>query len=216
MLRNFLIILLLTCVFSCSSDADDTLNTSNQSNDSGFYALKVGNWWVYKKFSRDNSNQTFEDTGVIDSVRITGTTEINGKTYFQLHTKTTGNESNNPIYGENGERTELVRDSLSYLIQDSGAIMFTYLDYNERVVSTNDWGNIYETSYPDEVSTTVPAGDFICAYSERYAKSPEGEQFPGLDVVNYAEGIGLVFYTYSFVTDANHVMESRLDSYLVQ
>jgi hypothetical protein len=63
---------------------------------------------------------------------------------------------------------------------------------------------------------TVKAGVFTCINSERYAKSPEGLQFFGLDYFYYADGVGLIYDTSSFVSESTPSIIRRLDSYSIQ
>ncbi|UPS91947.1 hypothetical protein [Bizionia sp. M204] len=216
MIRNLLFILLLVCAFSCSSDDDSGTQPANGISDPGFYGLQVGNAWVYKSYQRNPSTETYDDTGVVDSISIVGTEVINGHTYFKFRRLTTGNASDAPLLSSNGEYFELVRDSLGNLIYDDGSIKFTHSDLSERTITIQSWGTIFETLTANEAQMTVEAGAFTCNYSERYAKSPEGEQFPGLDRYYYADGIGLIYDTTSFVSTSHHTVERRLDSYNVQ
>lgn len=216
MIRNLLIILVLVCAFSCSSDDDTGTQPANEISDPGFYGLQVGNSWVYKSYQWNSSTETYDDTGVVDSISIVGTAEINGNTYFKFRRLTTGNASNAPLLSLNGEYFEHVRDSLGNLIYDDGSIKFTHSDLTERTITIQSWGTIFETLTENEASMTVEAGVFTCNYSERYSKSPEGDLFPGLDRFYYAEGVGLIYDTNSFVNTPFHAVERRLDSYNVQ
>ncbi|WP_417199084.1 hypothetical protein [Bizionia sp.] len=216
MIRNLLIILVLVCAFSCSSDDDSGTHPVTEISDPGFYGLQIGNSWVYKSYQWNSSTETYDNTGVVDSISIVGTEEINGNTYFKFRRLTTGNTSNAPLLSLNGEYFEHVRDSLGNLIYDDGSIKFTHSDLSERTITIQSWGTIFETLTANEAQMTVEAGAFTCNYSGRYAKSPEGEQFPGLDRYYYADGIGLIYDTTSFVSTSYHTVERRLDSYNVQ
>ncbi|MBP93122.1 MAG: hypothetical protein CMC55_03265 [Flavobacteriaceae bacterium] len=216
MIRNLFFILVLVCAFSCSSDNDTGTQPANGTSDPGFYGLQVGNSWVYKSYQWNSSTETYDDTGVVDSISIVGTEEINGNTYFKFRRLTTGNASNNSLLSTNGEYFELVRDSLGNLIYDDGSIKFTHTDLSERTITTDSWGSIFETLTENEVQLTVEAGVFTCNYSERYAKSPQGDQFPGIDRFYYSEGIGLIYDTTSFLSSPIPAVERRLNSYIVQ
>lgn len=220
MIRNLLLIFVLAVTFSCSSDDSNTepniIPDDNEQIDPGFYGLQVGNWWTYKNYKRNINTEAYDDTGVVDSVSIVGTQEFNGNTYFKFRRNTIGNEANITFCNPNGEHFEFLRDSLGNLVNELGTIKFTNTNYNERLINTQSWGTIYETLNADEASMTVEAGTFDCVFSQRYAKSLEGEQFPGLDHYYYADGIGLIYDTTSFTSTATHSIERRLDSYSVQ
>jgi hypothetical protein len=217
MTRNFLIIFVLAFTLSCSSDDDNgTAAAASQPTDPGFYGLQVGNWWVYKNYKRNSNTEIYDDTGVIDSISIVGTEQINGNTYFKFRRNTTGNETGITFCNDNGEHFEYLRDSVGNLINEDGDVRFTNTNFSERVLDSYSWGTLYEILRENEASKTVEAGVFNCNYSERYAKSPAGEQFPGLDRFYYAEGIGLIFKTTSFISSEIPTVETRLDSYFVQ
>lgn len=211
MKRIFFYASLMALCFSCNSNDD-----AQPQNEDNFYALTVGNEWVYKNYKYNTNTQLYEDTGVIDSVSIVGTQELNGNTYYKFRRWTTGNESGITFCNENGEHFELLRDSLGYLINDGGAIKFTNNDYSEREVSSQSWGTIYEKLATGETDMSVEAGTFSCVFSERYAVESSGNQLPGLDHYYYSDGIGLVFDTSSFVSNPIPAIERRLDSYTIQ
>lgn len=203
-------------IFSCSNDDDGGCETGGtQANN--FYALTVGNSWEYKNYIYNTTTQEYDYSGVIDSVEIIGTQEIEGNSYFEFKTLTTGNDDDDPLLNSNGERTELLRDSLGYLVLDTGVIKFTNNDFTERLLNEQDWGNTYETLQEETSEFTVEAGSFTCVNSHRYAKSnPDGALLPGLDKIYYSDGIGLIYETISFVSSNIPRVQRRLDSYSVQ
>lgn len=216
MIRNFLFILVLLCAFSCSSDAETGTQPANEIVNPGFYGLQVGNSWVYKSYQRNARTEAYEYTGVVDSISIVGTEEINGHTYFTFRRWTTGNDDDMPFLSSNGEYFESLSDSLENLIYDDGSIKFTNSDLSERTIASQSWGTIFETLNENEAVMTVEAGVFTCNYSERYARSQAGELYLGLDRFYYAEGIGLIFDSASFVSSSSPIVQRRLDAYFIQ
>lgn len=206
-------VLILFFIFSCSSDDTDT--TDQTTVEDNFYALTVGNRWVYKNYRYNSNTESYEDTGVIDSISIISTEEFNGYTYYKLKRKTTGNDDNVPFLSSNGESFEYLRDSLGYLVRNDGWIKFTNNDYTERTISAESWGTIYEILIEGESSMAVEAGEFTCINSERFARDNNNEQLSGLDRYYYADGIGLVFNTCSVVNYPIPQIETHLDSYVI-
>ncbi|WP_299115371.1 hypothetical protein [uncultured Winogradskyella sp.] len=194
---------------SCASDNDD--NPQNQ--DSNFYALTLGNQWVYKNYRYNSATQSYDDTGVIDSVSIVGTEIINGNTFYKFRRWTTGNEAGIAFCNPNGEHFELLRDSLGYLIRDDSSIKYANNDFSARVMNDLGWGTIYDQLIALDNEITVEAGTFISTYSQRYAISSLDEQLPGLDHFYYADGYGLIYDTSSFVSQDIPSIIRRLDSY---
>lgn len=204
---------IMACALSCDSDNDAEPISPPQSN---FYALTVGNSWVYKNYKYDASTETYEDTGVIDSVSIVGTETISGNTYFKFRRLTTGNDTNITFCNANGEHFEWLRDSLGNLTNEQGKVKFTNSDFSERLIQENSWGNMYEVLQSGNASMSLDSGTFNCVTSERYLRNTDGEQQLGLDMFYYADGIGLIYDTSSFVTNPIHSIERRLDAYNVQ
>ena len=212
MKRILITICLFACLFSCSNDDSITAETQ----DSNFYGLTVGNSWVYKNYRYNQNSETYEDTGVIDSVSIVSTEVIEGNTYFQFRRLTSGNEDQITFCNSNGEHFENLREFEGNLVWSDGKVKFTNNDYSVRTLDENDWGNIVEQLLEDTTILNVEAGDFTCINSERYVILPDGEQASGLDRFYYADGIGLIYDSTSFVSIDIPVVIRRLDSYNIQ
>lgn len=214
-MKHFLwCICIITLIFSCENEPV----FDNENNEVNFYALEVGNSWVYKSQRYDASAQEYRDNGVIDHVSIVGTEVIKGNTYYKFRTETTGNdgrervELNNP----NGVKFEYFRELDGNLINEEGEIKFTNNNYEERLVKENNWGNIYEILVEGSTTIKVEAGEFDCINSERYAITPNGDRPPGLDRFYYASGFGLIYDTISYVSNSTPVIIRSLVSYNVQ
>ncbi len=212
MKRTVISISIAVLIFSCS---ESETNIPLQ-EDSNFYALTVGNSWVYKNYRLNDQTNTYLDTGVIDSINIVSREDVNGTTYYKVRRKTTGNEQNITLCNPNGENYELLRDSIGYLINDTGKIKFTNTNFEERVISDNLNFNIREVLMTGSTQIDVEAGSFTCIYSERYAVNSSGQQLSGLDLFYYSDGFGLIYDTSSFANSDEPTIIRRLDSYIVQ
>jgi len=206
---SFFAVLLSSC-----STSDNNQNQQNEA--SNFYALTVGNEWVYKNYKYNPNTQNYDDTGVVDSVSIVGSEIVNGNTYFKFRRFTTGNEEEITFCNPNGEHFELLRDSLGYLIWEDGTVKFSNNDFTPRVLDAVDWGTIYEELIATDREITVESGTFISAYAQRYAILSNDEQSPGLDHFYYSDGFGLIYDTSSFVSQDIPAIVRRLDSYSVE
>lgn len=205
--------LIYVCFFafllsSCTTSESDQ---NPQDEESNFYALTIGNEWVYKNYKYNSITETYDDTGVIDSVSVVGTEIIGDNTYFNFRRFTTGNVLGNP----GGEHFELLRDSLGYLVRDDGSIKYANNDFTARILSEAEWGTVFEQLISKNNEITVEAGTFISTYTQRYAILANGDQSNGLDHFYYAEGIGLIYDTTSFATQDIPVIIRRLDSYSI-
>lgn len=213
MKKSFLLALLVVVCVSCTTDD----NTATEP-DGGFYALKVGNSWVYEHHRRVSpQSEVFENIYVTDSVEIVGTEEINGNTFFKFRTRTSGNEDNQAFCSPNGEHFKLYRDSLGYLISDTGKIHFSPIgDTAEYVLKQTSFNRfIYSLSETSEVVTT-PAGDFDCYWMNLYTREDgTNERSVGTSRNYRMDGIGEVFTTSSWASRPLHTVEKRLVSYNV-
>ena len=197
---------------SCSTSDN---NQDPQYLESNFYALTIGNEWVYKNYQYNSDTQTYNDTGVVDTLSIIGTEVIENTIYFKLRRYTTGNEAQITFCNPNGEHFELLRDSLGYLIRAGGSVKYANNDFSTRAITEQNWGTIYDQLIATDHEITVEAGTFESTYTQRFAITTNGESTPGLDHHYYADGVGLIYDTTSFVTQENPTIIRRLDSYLI-
>lgn len=207
-------------LFSCNTNDEIIEGTTDEPIEDNFYALTVGNSWEYKYYKYRSFNNTYDYMGIIDSVKIVAKTEINGNTYFDFRSRISGN--NNPgttLVQPNGEYHRFFRDSLGYLILDSGKIAYTNNDYRERIVNTSlSTMTGYARLNEGSVIITTEAGEFDCLDMEIYARvNATGEIRPGINNVNYSNGIGKIYQSESYVSSSSPPFKiKKLDSYIVE
>ena len=214
-MKNYLLLACLAlCFISCSSDDDNTIPEPEEN----FFALTIGNSWVYELYQRENqATAIYSPTGVIDSVEIVATEMIDGYEFYKYRIRRSGNDSNNPIHGQNGERFNYFRDSLGYLVSHDGKMVFSREDDQEFFLYDGPVYPVYTKRGENTEIITAEAGEFDCGYMEIYARmEPGGELLPALDKIHYAEGIGEVRRTISFASSSIPVIERRLISYSIE
>ncbi|MBR9914135.1 MAG: hypothetical protein GYB32_04810 [Algicola sp.] len=204
----FAIILLNAC--------SDTESNSTPLPDANFYALTLGNSWVYKNYKYDPGSETYQDTGVIDSVSVVGLEDISGVKYFKMRRMTIGNEAGITFCNPNGEHFEYVRDDNGNLTTIDGHVKFSHTDASLRTIAAYEWGTIVEQLMEGTTELSVTSGVFDCMKSERYAILSNGDIAPGVDSFYYADGYGLIYDTSSTVTNEIPSIIRYLDSYNVQ
>ncbi len=211
-----LILCFIACliIFACSES--DYLEDQNNPSEVNFYALAVGNSWVYKNYRYDHVTNLYTDSGVIDSIAIVAVQDFSGETYFKFRRLTTGNDNEIPLYGFNGEYFEFLREFEGNLMNEEGEIKFTNNNYEERLLREYSWGSVYETLVEGDEILSVEAGDFSCIKSERYFKDLDGIQLTGLDKFYYSSKYGLIYSTVSAVNNSTPLVIRRLDSYEIQ
>lgn len=201
-------------LFSCNSDDDSNSTTTA---DAGFYALAVGNSWEYRYYNFDATSASFIAGDITESVSIISTEEIEGETYFKFSYVTSGNDLNSPNYPANGESFRYFREDAGNLIDDNNAIVFLREDNEERLVSNNVNDPIlqYLQLSEDTHELSTIAGTFETLDMELYAKDGDGNRYPGISHYYYADGIGLVVNTTTFLSTSQHFLERRLESYTI-
>ena len=203
-------ILLISC------NKDDTSPQGQQVVEDNFFALKVGNSWIYNFFRPNNSTGVLENVGVQVEVEVTEETTIIENRYYTIQTTTLGNDNGEcPLCGENGVSTLQVRDSLGYLIDGSGNILFSSENTQDYLVASHSWGDVYKVLRENEVLVTVPAGQFSCLLNEKYAINPNDSLYAGRAHQYFSEGVGEIKRTFVFVISGSLILEKQLISFSI-
>lgn len=212
---SILIILfaLLTSV-ACKKD-DDTNNDDNNDKTyqpKGYIPLKVGSYWIYQHYAvLDNGTDSAIST--IDSTYISGTIEINSKTYY------ISGKNEKPLFDV------YVRDSVGYLVDTSGNVYMSEVNFTDTINSydyTIPNGTIlYHLSkmmYNNHDNITVPAGSFSDCLEGRsrvklyMATAADPKLFYNHDY--YAKNIGLLEASYRY-TSISRMYKKKLVRYYI-
>ncbi|WP_191860568.1 hypothetical protein [Hanstruepera ponticola] len=212
-MKNILFIFLVI-LFSCSSSDDKIGNRIPEA--SSFYGLKIGNSWVYKTDRFSFSDNQYYDSGIIDSVSVIGIENIFDNDYFVIETITSGNSIGSAYGNLNGVKYEYLRESEGALLNENNEVIFDNDDFTEKIINQGNWGALYERLVEEMANVTVPAGEFVCYDRHRYGRTPDGHLMPSLDHEYYAEGIGLIYDSTSWLVEENPFVIKKLDSYSVR
>lgn len=216
MYRVLLLFLSFSVLFvSCKKDDGNDV-PQEQEVDAGFFALQVGNSWVYNYFRLDSNTGDLINVGATETVEITSEEEIGGETIFTMRTTTVDDDDTCVLCNNDPIVITKVKDSLGYLVEVDGPIVFSSINTRDYKIASFEYGDIYQVLNPNEVSISVPAGQFVVKDNERYAVKPDGTLFDGRSNLYYAEGIGAIRETYSGVTHLRILFERHLMSYTVQ
>ena len=209
-----IVLLCYVCALSmsCSTQSSSDDQASIEEN---FYALRVGNSWVYKNYKYNPATQFYDDIGVIDSISIIGTEELKGQTFYKFRRYTTGNEEGIAFCNPNGEHFELLRDSIGFLIRNDGSIKYVSNNYDEHLIETQSWGDQYFQLQDNDVQIGLPSGTFTSLNLLHFVRLSNNQVAPGMNNYYYSKGVGRVFETNSFVSDDTHQIEKRLHSYTI-
>lgn len=177
--------------------------------------MTVGNYWIYENYKIDSvGNESKMEQ--IDSVFIARDTLINGNSYFIFM------GTNYPLSNKI-KQIAILRDSLHYLVNHEGLILFSSENYSDTFVTriqTSLEDTIYISYYKMTnhlIQFSVPAGTFeVINYQGEinYIHTIQGIDNPRYCDNYYAKGIGKVFSSNFFLFQAGH-MEKRLVRYQV-
>jgi len=215
-MKNIPFFILLLLVFgACNSD--DNADEINEEIEENFFALKVGNTWTYNYFSRVGQTEEFENLGAVDQVTILSKTEINGETYFEMQTTTILGDQFCTVCPDEGVANRMVRDSLGYLIDTEGVIIFSSQDVDtDYLILEFEQYDIFGKLLLESELISVEAGNFECLKNEVFAVfEADGSISQGRDYIYFADGVGQTLRKYSGVMNPQHRWEKRLMNFTI-
>lgn len=212
-MKNFVLIVgALVCLFSCEKD-----NKQEQTEDSisEYLPMSVGNYWIYQIYDIDLDGNEYQ-TVSLDSAIISKDTLINGNKYFRFD-----------YFECNPINTYLLdtiyyRDSLKYLINSKGQILFsednlTDTLFRETFIFQND--TLYTKTCKMEridQEISVPVGTFnnLLNFKGTVIVNPKYTviENPRYSKKYFAKEIGVIFQSQIFVMGGGF-REKRLVRY---
>jgi hypothetical protein len=174
--------------------------------------LKTGNYWIYQLYDVDSLGQG-PALNEFDSTYVSKDTQMNGHTYHFL--------ASTILYTNN----TWVRDSLHYLVNEYGKILFTSEDFTTTFVSfplffnqgTTDTTAWVTQKMADKDSPFItPIGEFTTSdFQTIYDMYPNANQAGTHRVMHkrYSKNIGIVSETIPFYINQTSYKEKRLIRY---
>jgi len=203
MKKIFALAALSSTLFSCNND-DDTAAPAEEA----FFNFEVGDVWAYKWYTSEAG--TLTATNRVDTVKITGTDEFNGKTYFKFQTI---------LYsGGNANATEYDYkriDDNGYLVDRYERVLHpgTDTDFTDEypaLVNGDTIAYINTQLYPSQLidveGTSYSAYNYEGYLTPNSNGTPEGLGFQTV----YSPGIGLIKLKARYISSANVFIESHL------
>ena len=209
-MRIFSVLLLALLAVACNDDT--TVTPPEEVEDPGFFALKVGNIWEYQYADYDLM-EIPELLDIFDRVEIVGTSVVDENRYFVIETTTQGNDDICPLCPVNGTVTRLVRDSLGYLIDSTGTILFSSENTEPYIENEFNGLIVYRELQQETQGVQVDAGVFECRNNLRYAIFPDGEMSNGRDDLLFSSGIGEIKRTWAGTNSGRIWLDRRLISF---
>lgn len=200
-------------IYSCKKDNDETPAPPIITSYPDYSTLKTGNYWVYEQFSIDTSGNAISNN-VFDSCYVDMDTIINSHTYFKVVRPNQYNPNDNYSF---------IRDSLHYIVNSNGRILFSSEDYqtvfNSFYLIVGAQDTIYHSSLKmDDINATTltPAGVFTTINAkETYFIYPNYASYTDNKYKNvrYAKNIGIVTETLPIFIATTTNIERRLVRY---
>ena len=200
---------------NCNQQITTTQTYPNYSN------FKVGNYWIYERFVVDQFGVA-TSLNMFDSCYVEKDTLINSMTYFKYMSSKYNFPSSNPL-AQNPITPEYYRDSLSYIVSNSGRIEFSSVDFSSIfkseyfLVSPGDTVCKIVSKMEDQnFSVSLPLGNFVTSScKETYYLTPNYSVFGSIKYrdTRYAENVGKVTEGFSFFVGDPRRWERRLVRY---
>ena len=213
MKRYIIITVSAFTLMGCKKEKVETTSSLTEDKQSYKVPSKVGSYWIYNRYEIDSLGIETQMTNA-DSVFITGDTLINN----HLFTRFKGTNFGFPF-------TSYERDSLGYIVDQYGTIIYSYTDFNSTIGTGNNTTYQYRYQMEDLTTTeiTVPAGTFNTIEKQFFISRIDGNSISNcagniiMHPTNYASGIGKIKSTKSFITafpDCKY-KEQRLVEYYI-
>lgn len=210
-MQKLLVIGFIIGLTACKKDIEKTFTPSTAPSTT-YSPMTTGSYWVYDWYVIDSAGIATPYPAT-DSIYIVGDTIIGGNT-FSIQAGTWYGISQSPKY---------FRDSIGYLINETGRIFFSANNYTDTLYTWNS-GDGTVTGYLKMNNigaiVTVPAGTFPTLNAEYTIVNNIGTWpcLGTLDVHNnrHAINIGEVNSSFQFTGDATcKVYERRLRTYFI-
>jgi hypothetical protein len=181
---------------------------SNPVTYDNYSKLKVGNYWIYQRFDIDPLGIP-TSVNDFDSSFVSKDTVIHNQTYYKYHTL---NQS--PSY---------LRDSLHYLINSKGDILFSSQDFTTIFKTSYDLNapsdtidkGTFKMTDKDSLVITL-AGNFITSnFQKKYLIYPAWQSDGNIRYYNtrYSKNIGVIIRTQNIFLSTKMYFERRLVRY---
>ncbi len=219
MKNKILILIGIAVFFSCKkkkSEVAETPQTPTEITYPSYMPYKVGNYWIYERFNIDTLNNAVSN-GAIDSTYIEKDTLISGNRYYKFVTKNITNP-NSDITFPNDIYTNYFRDSLHYIINNIGGIVFSSKDFTSILYSYSDsYTNSFLKMVDKDSIITLSIGSLKTNHSKLEItinnisqSSILRKRFMGN---RYAQNIGIVESRLAFFSNSITNRERRLIRY---
>ncbi len=181
-----------------------------------FFVMKQGNYWIYQQYEVTDTSSVA--LNVFDSCYYGNDTIIRGNTYHTWYAP------GQPNAGNNAYAIQLIRDSLGYVVNAGGTVIFAYADFTDTFTKKT---LLPDASHPDTILyttqmgfqnaiVTVPAGTFTTSAFREIFHMPAGYTTFGATRDQdyfYAVNIGLIKSTAGFYNNLPQVYEWHLVQY---
>jgi hypothetical protein len=183
-MKRVLFITLISVVALAACNKNNSEDELSPVQTPDYMQLKIGNYWVYEKYTIDSDGIENPIWGETDSSIITGDTMIDNIKYYKK-------------LSVNQEHMSYLRNSNGYLVNLEGEVLFSENDFSNIIrVDTIGPGLAYieYMMHDEDSSINVPIGTYP-VIEMRGKVTPLDPQYPhGINYTHYfyADGMGLI------------------------
>jgi hypothetical protein len=203
-MKRYSILTLVFLIFlgACQKEDNNQTNTAKETVNE-YMPLAVGNYWVYQHSLCDSGEVNCEAV-VTDTNKVIKDTMIRGHLYYRIDGWFLQRKS-----------TYFVRDSLDYLVDSSGTVIFTHTDtssiFNQEIIKTDDGDTLYRWHYrlaSELIGVEVAAGAFDCLDMRgHFTRLKEEHKIDHNMHKYYAKDVGVVKQTNFFASNLKVVKQ---------
>lgn len=212
---SILLIVFTIIIFSCKKEfvSEQTVKEQETVNYPNFSKFNAGSYWVYQQYVIDTlGNET--PTNNYDSCYAEADTIINGLTHHVINKP-------NPSSSSLPRIRNLTRDSLHYIVELGGEIVFSSEDFqtifksNYNVSGIDTIYQVIKRMANKNITVNTPFGTFVTSdyIQEYYYLLYPTHDNPRVMHKRYAENVGVVIETIPFFSSNPNYTERRLIRY---
>lgn len=213
-ISNTLCILILMIVLAaCKKEVEEPVLDDPEIEYSSFSALAPGNYWISQRYQIDQ-NGVETELSKIDSCYVVKDTLIGDHIYYKV---------NRPRFGFQGPHYIYLRDSLHYLVNASGEILFSYQDFDNilltgaAIVNSDTLYVVTRTMKHRNRTAIVEAGVFNTYVVQDKIEFNLDIAPPAINPrilkTSYAKDVGIVIESLSTTVGSPNSLERRLIRY---
>lgn len=215
-MKNYILTTSILGILLCSCKKEETKQNLPNSEPSNQFVTTTGSYWIYNWYKID-TNGVETQYNYKDTISIIGDSVVSGKTYAVFKDSYLGLDHG----------IKLRRDSLGFIVEPGGKIIYSYTHFDQILDSGTepglwDWNKKMDNSTDHII---VPAGGFHCYKLIHYLYDDAGNPISNCGDLSrtfntwYKNGVGEIKHQTSYmshIVNCDYYMERRLVEYHIE